>query len=1146
MTERLRFVLVAAFALISFRAFAQTTNGAVTGIVTDSTGAGIPKARITLTDRGTGSKRDATSDSAGGFRVNGVPEGNYRVEVQANGFKTGTADFKLDVAAVQTLNISLEVGQITQSVVVNGAVQQVNTEDATLSGVVQESQIQNLPLNGRDVFTLEILQPGVTQALTARIANFTATDSGINWAEGKYSFNTAGHPVTANDYTLDGVANNSPIYGGKPGATPSVDNVQEFRIQENNFSTEYGRNSGAVINVVTKSGTNQLHGTAYWYLRNNIFDARTVFDPSQIAPLRQAQPGFTTGGPIVKNRTFFFFGFEELHQFKGSSQIGTFETPQFRALVHSLSPGSGPDKLLQTFPGPPIISGTERDIGSPSTAYATPGPKDGIPDIGQARYVTNSLITGQQYNLRLDQHISSKNQLFGRFTWGPANTSPVDARSPLLGVHETGFQGQGVFSDTHVFSQNKVNEFRWGYTRNRITDSIARFDVPNVTISANIGGDSIGGFANVGVPSYNIGEEYSLNDIFSWNVGRHALKFGYEHHWDQDNGNRFTTTNGIMTYRGLMDFAANLADTSSVRINPAQVGGTPQIVGTPDDYRQQDNGVFVQDTWKVMRHLVLTAGLRWDRYGKATERRGRIGAEVLGSGSDIFQQTMNATVQRVPYVYSPGNQWAPRFGFAWDVTGDGKTSVRGGYGVAYDRLQFLAFRGGIRFNPPDSATLSLSTRQLATPLGLTQTQLATLLGGTLTLPYSLPPGTTSKGFNAAGGPVLGFAVNGTAITLSAPVGINSQQFQFTPPYSQNWFLSVQRELPSKVLLEVAYIGNVGRHEPIGVGLNYNRFNGDVFGAPNPYTGANAGDTGVNLLNPNFAGLTLVTYDQNSSYNGGYVSVSKRFSRGFSFQSSYTYGHAIDSTPAGRNDQATPDPHILSLQRGTAGYDVTRRWVSNFVYELPFLKAQNGIAGAALGGWQLQGIIQMQSGTPYTVVTTNANYDFNGDGSSGDRPDAPAAGASPYNGVGRQQYLNGVFGPSTPIGANSLNLPTTLTLAQSHFFPAGFQPANACYAAGKTGAVRQLAGRPCFAEGNLGRNTFRGPGYQDVDASLFKNFRLPWFGSEPAKLQFRVEVFNLLNRVNLQQVDNSLDSATFGRATSAFDAREFQFALKLVF
>ena len=1133
---------IIAFSL-AVHAPAQTETGTIAGAVTDPSGAGVPDARVTLRNVGTAATREAATDSTGTFRFNGVPQGNYHVEAQATGFKTGTTDFKLDVAGVQTLNISLEVGAMTQSVEVSGAVQQVNTEDASVSGVVLESQIANLPLNGRDVFTLEILQPGVTQALTARIANFTATDSGINWAEGKYSFNTAGHPVQSNDYTLDGVANNSPIYGGKPGATPSVDSVQEFRIQENNFSAEYGRNSGAVVNVVSKAGSNQFHGTAYWFLRNNIFDARTVFDPASIAPLRQTQAGFTAGGPIVKNRTFFFFGFEGLHQFKGSSQIGTFETPQFRALVHSLNPGSGPDKLLQEFPAPAILPGTERDIGSPSTAYATPGPKDGVPDIGQARYVTNSLITGRQYNLRIDQRLSARNQLFGRFTWGPADTSPIEPRSPLLGLHETGFQGQGVFSDTHILSQNMVNEFRWGYTRNRITDSIARFDLPTVTISANIGGDAIGGFANVGVPSNNVGEEYSLNDVFSFDHGRHALKFGYEHHWDQDNGNRYTSTNGSIAYRGLMDFAANLADQSTVRINPGQTSGTPQIVGTPDDYRQQDNGVFVQDTWKVTRHLTLNVGLRWDRYGRATERLGRIGQPVLGPGVDIFQQTMNAVVKRVPYVYNPGNQWAPRFGFAWDPTGDGKTSVRGGYGIAFDRLQFLAFRGGIRFNPPDSASLALNTRQLAGPLGISQSDLAAVLGRTLTVPYSLPPGTTSSGFNPGGGPVLAFSVSGKTVTLAAPVGVTGQQFQFTPPYSENWFLAVQRQVAPGIILEVAYIGNAGHH--IGTSMNYNRFNGDVFGAPNPYTGANGGDTGLNLLNPYLAGVTLSTYNTNSAYQGGYVSISKRFQHGLSFQSAYTYGHAIDETLTGRADANTPDPHSLRPQRGTSGYDVTHRWVSNFVYQLPFHPAQQGVAGAVFGGWQLQGIIQMQSGTPYTVVTSNGNYDFNGDGAGTDRPDAPAGGGAQYNGLSRRQFINGVFGSSTPIGPNSLNLPVTMTAAQAVFFPTGFQPVGACYAAGKTGAARQLAGRPCLTEGNLGRNTFRGPGYQGVDASLFKNFRVPWL-RESAKLQFRAEVFNLLNRVNLQQVDNGLDSATFGRVTSAFDAREFQFALKLIF
>ncbi|MDQ2945344.1 MAG: TonB-dependent receptor [Acidobacteriota bacterium] len=1089
----------------------------------------------------TGVKRSSTTDSSGRFVIDSVSPGDYRFETGASGFKTSTAQFKLDVGGLQTLNISLQVGQITESVLVQAAVQQVNTEEGSISAVVQESQVQNLPLNGRDVFTLEALQPGVTQALTARIANFTATDSGINWNEGKYSFNTAGHPVTSNDYALDGVSNNSPIYGGKPAATPAVDSVQEFRMLENNFNAENGRNSGAVVNVLTKSGTNQFHGTAYWFLRNNAFDARTTFDPTNIAPLRQDQAGFTVGGPVIRNKTFFFFGFEDYHQFKGSSQIGTFETPEFRALVHQKFPSSGPDLILQKFPGPAIIPGTAKDIGSPSTAYATPGPKDGINDVGLGSYVTNSLITSKQYNLRIDHKIGDRNQLFGRWTWGPAATSPVDPRNPQLAIAETGFQGQGVFGDTHIFSQNMVNEFRWGYGRNRITDTIARFDVPSISINANVGGDNISGFSNGGVPSYNIGEEYSLSDTFSVHRGRHAVKFGYEHHWNQDNGDRLTTTNGSETYRGIFDFAANFVDASSVRVNPGQVGGTPGIVGTPRDYRQQDNGAFLQDNWKWSKRLVLNIGVRWDRFQPATERRGLIGQPVLGSGQDLFQQVMNATNQRVPYVYKPGNQWSPRVGFAWDVTGNGKTSVRAGYGIAYDRLQFLAFRGGVRFNPPDSASLSLAVRTLAGPLGLSQTALSTLLGQTFTIPYHLPPGTVSKGFNAAGGPVLSFAVNGVATTINVPTSLVGLPNEFTPPYSQNWFFSIQHELPAKLIVEVAYIGNVGRHQQYST--NYNRYPGDVFGAPNPYTGANAGDTGINNLNSFFSGISETSYNLNSAYNGGYVSVNRRFSGGLSFQSSYTYGKAIDNVPIGRNDPGTPDPRNLSLQKGSSAYDVTNRWTSNFVYEFPFLKTQQGVLGTLLGGWQLQGIMSMQSGTPYTVSTSSALNDFNGDGSGSDRPDAPVGGK--YNGIPKQQYISGVFGSTTTaIGANTLGLPPTMSVAQAIFFPSGILPANSCYAQGKTGTVRQLPGRPCFSEGNLGRNTFRNPGYAGVDGSLFKNFRIPRW--ETGKLQFRAEGFNLLNRVNLQSVDPSFDSGTFGRSTAAFDARELQLALKLIF
>jgi len=279
-----------------------------------------------------------------------------------------------------------------------------------------------------------------------------------------------------------------------------------------------------------------------------------------------------------------------------------------------------------------------------------------------------------------------------------------------------------------------------------------------------------------------------------------------------------------------------------------------------------------------------------------------------------------------------------------------------------------------------------------------------------------------------------------------------QESSIKTPYSQNYFLAVQRELASKLVLEVTFIGNVGRHEP-NQGFNYNRYPGDVFGAPNPYNGANAGDTGTNLLNPYLGSVTVTGYNLTSSYNGGYVSLKKRFSGGLSFESAYTYGHSIDYTPIGRNDPGTPDPRILALQKGTSAFDVTHRFTNNFVWEIPYRRSQQGFMGKVFGGWQMQGILSAQSGTPFTVSSSSANWDFNGDGTSSDRPDAPTGN---FGSMSRQQFLNGMFGSNTPIGANSLNLPTTVTQAQAIFFPSGMQPVNACYAAGKTGPVRQLA------------------------------------------------------------------------------------------
>lgn len=356
-------------------------------------------------------------------------------------------------------------------------------------------------------------------------------------------------------------------------------------------------------------------------------------------------------------------------------------------------------------------------------------------------------------------------------------------------------------------------------------------------------------------------------------------------------------------------------------------------------------------------------------------------------------------------------------------------------------------------------------------------------------------------------------------------------------YSMNWFFGIQRELPGDMLFEANYVGNGGRK--LGFIQQYNRFEGDRFGLPNPYNGANAGSRAINYLSPYFSSENTRTNSVSSAYNGANVSIQKRFSRGLSFQSAYTFGKVFDynSDNFGSNSGSifSVNPRNIAADWALAGYDVTNRWASNFIYEIPLLKDQRGFLGEVVGGWQFQGILTFQSGTPYSVQAFASKWDFNGDGRNNDRPNQPVGGVDQFSKLGTHRYIAGVYA-------------TTTTAAQKLFLDSGGIPGD-CDGDGKPGGPTGVAtfnGRSCIGYGNLGRSTFRGPGYKNVDASLFKNFRIRWYTPEAAKLQFRAEFFNLFNRVNLQQVDRNFNSPTFGKVNSSFDPRVIQVALKFIF
>jgi hypothetical protein len=497
--------------------------------------------------------------------------------------------------------------------------------------------------------------------------------------------------------------------------------------------------------------------------------------------------------------------------------------------------------------------------------------------------------------------------------------------------------------------------------------------------------------------------------------------------------------------------------------------------------------MFFQDDWKIARNLTINLGIRHDWFGRPSEKNGLLNNMIPGPGNDIFEMVRTATVGRVDQVIPDDwNNWQPRIGFAWDAFGNGKLSVRGGYGIAYERL-FNNSITNIRFNPPDYSFTVASPVTVAAHYGLRIYYGPTNPDGT---PSGAAVSITGQNTNPGGASALG--VEGNIIGWNGRFGTSQQSLRVPDmfngdAYSHNWFAGAQYQLSSNMFVEANYVANRGRN--YGQLVDYNTVRGDLF------------DGTLNRLNPGFGGINFRAMVSPTEYNGLQLQLTKRYSNGWSAQASYTLGEAFDTGSDVQVGGFPVDARDLDREWGPADFDVRHRFVASGLWEIPWLKDSTGLTRTLLGGWQINGILSLQTGFPFTVFTSRtyaAGGDFNGDGVNNDRPNQPSFGTNPPS-WDKDDYINGVF------------------LASD--FP-------------QTG----------FILGDLPRNAYRGPGYASVDMSLVKNFQV----TSGARIQFRAEAFNVLNRVNLQRPNGNLAQGTFGRSTQSFAAREIQFGLKLIF
>ena len=1053
--------LALAGAFLAAIASAQFNSG-IQGTVTDSTGAVIPGAAVRVTNAATGIVRETVTSAEGVYFVVSLGAGRYRVTVEKPGFtKTEQDGIELSVNETIRIDLLLPVGASAESVTVAARAPLVETEQGRISGRIDSVELRELPLNGRNLYTLIALQPGITGTGTMGSGALGGSDSFTGQA-GPQVF-ASGQRHDANSFTVDDTSVNSSAGGGDTNLSPNADSVEEVRIVANNFSAVEGRNSAAQVSVVTKSGSNELHGGASYYFENNSLSSRNEFE--QRTPVyRRNQFGAHLGGPIVRNRTFFFFSYEGLRSSGARGAVEVVETAAFRDFVESTRPNSIAARVLKEFQ--PSVDPTTnlRDLGSPRPGPNTTGPPDGILDVGSANYVPDAFRNGNQYNARIDHELRpGKDRLYGNFYFTPSRTLTGDIRRADDRPTSQGTTFAGL-NYTHIFSPHVINELHAGVMRlSSHQDFPPHPEVPALTITGLTSTISQNFF-----PSAYGQTSFDYKDILSWTRSSHSIKLGGEARRVRTNSGN--TRHYIPTYNfaSILNFANDEPIQMTRTVDPRTGDPATNVIGL----RGFEWSMFVNDDWKVTRNFTVNIGLRYENFGSPTEVNGLLRNIVFGNGSNLSQRVSTASADVVQHFYPTDNRdFAPRFGFAWNPDGKGRTSIRGGYGMAFNRVgdtPLLNFRG----NPPLRA----------------QVNLGLLLGTQFT--YSL--GDPTKPFNGYPvDPALRQGLDPRNGIAGLRVSLYAVDPNFRTAYAHNWFFGIQRELAPGWALELNYLASAGHH--LQTVYNVNRFRGDLLSGT------------FHGYNPSFSDIELVGSNSNSIYNGATVQLKRAFRRGFNFQAAYTIGRSIDDSDSlGSSTSGNPvyvDADNRRLERGPSGFDVPQKLAFLGIWELPFLRGQKSPLARVFGGWQFSGIGIVQKGTPVDI-TSSAQYprgDFNADGNTGDRPNAPAAGI-PRGGYSRSAFLTGIF--------RTTDFPVPVP----------------------------------GTDGGLGRDVFRGPGFAEVDMALAKKFRL----TERFLFELRGEAFNAFNRVNLNNPVTDLANSSFGRSTSAQTPRQYEVGMRVTF